>query len=425
MRVLIIGAGIGGLCLAHGLRRAGIDVEVLERTGAGTPGLAGYGIHINANGGRALRECLPEENWARFKAIAPETTPAVRFSDEHLRTLSLVGTRPGTDPAVVQRRAVNRLDLRDVLLHGLTDDTSGTSGTSGGVVRWNREFARYTHTSDGRVRAHFTDGGHTDGDLLVGADGANSRVRGQYLPHLGRMDTGVLNIAGRVPLTPRVSTRLPAWLIDGSVNNIVPNGPGWMFVSAWHTPIQDAPAGQIVWAYAAARDSYPGNVLEMEPAALRDLVVARTEGWLPDLRALVAGSDPAGVTALRLRCMPALAPWPAGDVTLLGDAIHNMTPMAGVGANTALRDALTLCRVLEDAGTRRSGLLKAVSAYEREMRGYANHALGLSLRNARNAASEARLPRIAFRAALRVAELVPPVKRVMFADHHAVAAGRR
>jgi 2-polyprenyl-6-methoxyphenol hydroxylase-like FAD-dependent oxidoreductase len=84
-----------------------------------------------------------------------------------------------------------------------------------------------------------------------------------------------------------------------------------------------------------------------------------------------------------------------------------MTPMAGIGANTALRDADTLRRALLAPGP----LVEQVGRYEEQMRGYAKRALALSTRNA---AAPARLPRLAFRTVLRVAEAVPPVKRRLF-----------
>jgi 2-polyprenyl-6-methoxyphenol hydroxylase-like FAD-dependent oxidoreductase len=73
--------------------------------------------------------------------------------------------------------------------------------------------------------------------------------------------------------------------------------------------------------------------------------------------------------------MPNLKPWKSSNVTLLGDAIHNMTPMAGMGANTALRDAEVLTRCLIDVTAGRLELVNAVRLYEAEMRAYANGAL--------------------------------------------------
>ncbi len=88
-----------------------------------------------------------------------------------------------------------------------------------------------------------------------------------------------------------------------------------------------------------------------------------------------------------------------GAVTLLGDAIHNMTPMGGIGANTALRDADLLRRTLtavRDGATQ----IPAVHDYEQQMLNYGFAAVKLSLRNARGAASTNPLARAAFRGAL-------------------------
>jgi 2-polyprenyl-6-methoxyphenol hydroxylase-like FAD-dependent oxidoreductase len=99
MRALIIGAGLGGLCLAHGLRRAGIDTDIYERGAADTPNPATYGIHINTDGARALRDCLPPDNWARFDAAAGQAHDTVRFLDQHLNTLTRNDNPRPTNPS--------------------------------------------------------------------------------------------------------------------------------------------------------------------------------------------------------------------------------------------------------------------------------------------------------------------------------------
>jgi 2-polyprenyl-6-methoxyphenol hydroxylase-like FAD-dependent oxidoreductase len=126
----------------------------------------------------------------------------------------------------------------------------------------------------------------------------------------------------------------------------------------------------------------------------------------------VRSSIPHSVAPVSLRSMSTLQSWQPSPVTLLGDAIHNMTPMAGIGANTALRDADELRRALSDAGP--ESPLERVGRYEERMRGYANEALALSTRNARNAASTRRLPRLAFRTLLKLTDVAPPVKRAVF-----------
>jgi 2-polyprenyl-6-methoxyphenol hydroxylase-like FAD-dependent oxidoreductase len=243
---------------------------------------------------------------------------------------------------------------------------------------------------------------------------------------VNRQELGILNIAGRVPVTAELAARLPDTLTDGSVNNIVPAGPGWMFAATWRidpgaTPAAANPATYfLVWAWAAGRQSYPADIDSRTPAQLRDLVIERVARWSPAVRHLIAVTDPATVAPVSLRTMPQLTAWAPSAVTLLGDAIHNMTPMAGIGANTALRDADQLRRALLAPGP--GDVTARVGAYEEQMRGYANQALALSARNARNAASPARLPRIAFRSALRIAETLPAAKRRMFRASPAPAA---
>jgi len=232
MKVLIVGAGMGGLCLAHGLRGVGIDVEVFERNTESVDGLPGFGIHLNRHGYGALRDCLPEENWKMFDTTAGDAGTLTRFYDEQLNVLAVHDdsqSADGSRRSVGGRRSIGRIELRKILLHGLTRETHGVED----VVRWGKKFIGYEHTNDNRVRAHYEDGSHAVGDLLIGADGSNSRVRGQYLPDLRRIDLGVLNIAGRYPLTPERALTLPADLIDGSPNSIVSPRSDWMFVSVW------------------------------------------------------------------------------------------------------------------------------------------------------------------------------------------------
>jgi salicylate hydroxylase len=112
-----------------------------------------------------------------------------------------------------------------------------------------------------------------------------------------------------------------------------------------------------------------------------------------------------------MRSMAPVKPWPTTNVTLLGDAIHNMTPMAGIGANTALRDASLLCSTLTAVARGSSPLLPSLRKYEAEMLGYGFAAVRLSLRNARQATSGNRLARSAFRTVLRTANAVGPMKR--------------
>jgi 2-polyprenyl-6-methoxyphenol hydroxylase-like FAD-dependent oxidoreductase len=347
-------------------------------------------------------------------AAAVPAPDVVRFQDHQLRPLLTVDLdQHAKDDPVTHRRAVSRDALREALLHGLDDDGADA------VVHWGREFVDYQRLDGGRNDVRFADGSTVRADLVVGADGANSRVRAQRLPDLDRVDMGILNVAGRTPLTPSLMRALTPSLIDGSVNNIVPAGPGWMFVSLWAAGSTAPEAGEkarmIVWAWAADRKSYPDDVDGWDGTQLRRLVATKIDRWAPGLRAMVDASAPDSVAPVALRSMSQLPSWTPTNVTVIGDAIHNMTPMAGIGANTALRDADALRRQLTDRHT--TPLSTRVGNYESAMRTYANAALARSTRNAQNAATTSQVTRTLFRALLRTAAATPPLTRVMFGPH--------
>jgi 2-polyprenyl-6-methoxyphenol hydroxylase-like FAD-dependent oxidoreductase len=411
MRIVIIGAGLGGLTLLHGLRASGFDARLFERSEQEGAQPASYGIHLNSDGLRALHACLPAENWALIDRAGVPAPNIIRFWDPRRGVLSEIDKRfpeHATDP-ISKRRAISRGRLRAALLHGTGENSAGEP-----LVNWGKRFVRYEERGT-TVRAYFEDGTHADGDLLIGADGANSRVRSQRLPDVARKELGIVNIAGRVPLAGLVAHALPTELTDGGINNVVPSGTGWMFLSTWDTgdpDIADVSKGAtryVIWAWAAARDSYPGDLDGLDGAALQQLVIARTHTWSDPLRTLVATTDSSTITTVPLRSMPQLPDWSSSRVTLLGDAIHNMTPMAGIGANTALRDADELRRaLLNNTGDR------GVAVYEQAMREYANQALALSTRNANNAALASPFARAAFRGLLRACTVVPALRRRMF-----------
>ncbi|MEU1586839.1 FAD-dependent monooxygenase [Micromonospora sp. NPDC005710] len=412
MRVLIIGAGLGGLTLLHGLRRAGIDARVFERSAHQARQPASYGIHLNADGLHALHACLPDENWKMIDAAGIPVPMIIRFHDPHRGVLATIDKRfpaDTTDP-VTKRRAVSRGKLHEALLHNTHTDVGVEP-----LVHWDKKFTHYElHT--GGVRAYFADGSHTDGDILVGADGSNSLVRHQRLPGLQRQDLGIVNIAGRVPLAGAVAAALPADLTDGGINNVVPARNGWMFLSTWptgdpdNTDVSNGAAEYVVWAWAGSRDSYPDGVEKLDGTHLKRLVSERVQDWTTPLRTMVDATDATTITTVPLRTMPQLSEWAPSRVTLLGDAIHNMTPMAGIGANTALRDAEHLCHALTTA----VDPVGAIGVYETAMRHAANQALALSTRNATNAALAGPTNRTMFRTLLRASAAIPALRRKVF-----------
>src|SRR5512133_1808503 len=414
--VMIIGGGIGGLCLVQGLRRAGIDATVYERSLARADWLQGYRIHINPHGSRALHECLQTASWQAFLDTVSTSGGGFGFTTEQLRDLLRFRgdeiAAAGTDPAD-RHYGVSRISLRQVLLSGMDD-----------AVRLGKTFESYEVLPDGRVTAHFADGTSATADLLIGADGANSRVRQQLLPHAERTDTGIVAVAGKHQLTEESLAALPT-VLTTDANMVIPAERGFLFTAVWQHDRRRVSAGSNLpsgflldntadytfWAYADAAGQFPAGVGELSGEGLTGLILDKTAGWAPGLRNLISGSDPTTVNVVRVRSASPVGAWPTGPVTLLGDAIHNMTPMGGIGANTALRDADLLRRQLIAVSRNELQLIPAIHSYELQMLDYGFAAVKRSLRNARQAGSANRLGRLMFRGGLRTISALPPLRR--------------
>ncbi|MGW2770590.1 FAD-dependent oxidoreductase [Streptomyces sp. NPDC001275] len=208
-RIIVIGGGIGGLCLGQGLRRAGIDVAVYERDTTPDARLQGYRLNIEPVGSRALQACLPEDLWHTLIATSGDPSRGMGVFTERLHELMREDDVLAPDPAEATH-AVSRITLRRLLLHGLDD-----------IVEFDKEFVGYEQLPDGRVVASFADGSTATGDLLVGADGSRSRVRRQFLPDARTTDAPGVGIGGKLPLTEANLAWLPPELLSGK-NMILP-----------------------------------------------------------------------------------------------------------------------------------------------------------------------------------------------------------
>lgn len=420
LSVAVIGGGIGGLALAQGLRRADVDVAVYERDGTPTDRMQGYRVHINRAGSRALHACLPPHLFDAFvaTAAAPNPQAGIGMYDHRMRELIWfdAGDDATIDP-VDSVKSVSRVTLRQVLLAGLDD-----------VVHFEKTFTGYRVNPDTTVNAHFADGTTATADVLVGADGGNSAVRQQYLPDAARIDTGVAAIQGKVWLTDAIRAHLPARLADGPAAVFGPGGYG-MFIAVHEFPplagnltgiLGPEAARQrdyLMWGLLARRAKFPADVNQLDETALLDLAAEHIAGWHTAVRDLVAASDPDTVLLTAIRTATEIGAWPASTVTMLGDAIHSMPPTAGVGANTALRDAQLLTANLSHAAGGRMPLLAAIADYETQMRHYGFSAVRASMANLRRQQrTESPVGLTAMKLVFRLLNAIPAAKRRALAE---------
>jgi len=108
--------------------------------------------------------------------------------------------------------------------------------------------------------------------------------------------------------------------------------------------------------------NFPANPASVGGQDAKAAVLAQMHDWHPALRWLVQTADASTTTAFAVKASVPIQPWATQKVTLLGDALHNMTPFRGIGANTALRDTMTLRRALVAVSLGEADLIEALAA---------------------------------------------------------------
>ncbi|MBX5480692.1 MAG: FAD-dependent monooxygenase [Myxococcaceae bacterium] len=330
-RVLIAGAGIGGLTLAAALRRHGFDVQVFEK--ARKLEALGAGIVLAANALWAIQ---------RLGFYEEVCSAGLRLSGGDVRTWKGC-VLSGSDFEDLERElgvfvlAYHRADLHEALLRCAGAD----------CVRLGTSVESFDQDDDG-VRVLLGDGTQVDGDLLVGADGLHSRVRSAWRGREAPCYSGYTSWRGVAPAEAALhpSRSSESWG-PGKRFGIVPLSRGrvyWFAVENAPAGGSDGPAGP----KPHLREAFGGW---HEPIAQLHEPIAQLIDATPEeaiVRTDIVDRDP-------------IDRWGEGRVTLLGDAAHPMTPNMGQGACQAVEDAFVLTQEL----TRPSvSVAQALRAYE-------------------------------------------------------------
>ncbi|MET0693866.1 MAG: FAD-dependent monooxygenase [Propionibacteriaceae bacterium] len=378
MRVVVVGAGIGGLVLAQGLMRAGHEVLVLERD-EGPAVTGGYRLHLDARACAVLRQVLDPDVWAAVQASGAGRSAFRRFTmtDRRLRVLAVECQDPGEEVLMIGRVA-----LRTLLTSGLGDR-----------VRWGVPVSSVAMGAT-TATATLADGSTVDADLVVGADGPRSVVARTLAGRALVTSVGVGGIAGRTPLDDYTRSLLPELLSEGPLLAFSPAGVV-VFLTV-HDPsnarvvdpelvgavraVTEPPA--LVWGVNAADQMLPTRAGSGGGAALVRAATELLQGWHPKVRALVAAADPSSVASYSFYAPDPsadLMPWPAGRLVALGDAVHAVPPTGGQGATTAIRDAGHLIARLRQVTAGELTLGSALASFQRDVAAYAPAAVSESL----------------------------------------------
>lgn len=323
-KVLIVGAGIGGLTAAIALHAKGIDVEVYEAA----PQLpaSGTGLGLASNATKVLH-ALGIDLGSGECGCALERFELRTARGKLIRALPIQAiTAELGDPIV----SVHRGDLMRVLLDA-ADDTP---------IRFRAEIVDF-EAGDRGVRAKCADGAGVQADVLIGADGIRSTVRSKVAGVASPVECGYV-----------------CWLATAGFAHprVVPGYAGHYWGKGQRFGLIDISGGRVYWwgtknmPVAQARDWRGGKAG----------ILAAFDGWAPEILEVIEGTPDHVIVSVPAQDRPFLEQWGSGPVSLLGDAAHPMQTSLSQGAGAAVEDGY----VLAEAIARVSDPVAALRKYE-------------------------------------------------------------
>ena len=320
-RVMIVGAGIGGLTAAVALERAGRDVVVFERMDSLKE--VGAGFTMNSNAVTAIRDLDLD------KQVEEQGAELNRFV-HHKRDGKVLAEWPTgqiSENVGAPIVGIGRPDVQRLLAGSLQNVE----------IHYGHDFQGLEQNADG-VTASFANGAEERGAALIGADGSASTVRGVF-DRTERRYSGYTTWLAFADFTDFPEATHAQWYGKQTILGAHPIGQGRTY---WY----------------AGLTSPPGGHDEDRKKAVLDIF----GDWAHPLPALLQATDPGNIARSDIYDLPRRESWGEGRVTLLGDAAHPMVPALGQGACQAIEDGVVLGRILGPAEDDAA----ALTAYERK-----------------------------------------------------------
>ncbi|PZV06471.1 MAG: monooxygenase [Leptolyngbya sp.] len=325
LKVVIIGAGIGGLTTGIAMRQAGYQVEIYDRAQELRP--AGAGISLWSNGVKVLNRLGLGEKLA---AIGGEMN-AMEYRSHTDELLSYVDLHPLFEQVGQRPYPVARTDLQTMLLEAFGPED----------VHLGR-LCTAVEQDEHSATAIFKNGERVSSDLVVGADGIHSAVRAHVVGQVDRRYARYVNWNGLVKADPELCDP-NLWVLyvgDSKRASMMPVG-GDRFYFFFGAPMVEG--------------------THVEPTHRRDELAKIFQGWPQPVQKLIQALDPEQTNRLEIGDIDPLEHLVKGRIALLGDSAHATTPTLGQGGCQAIEDAEVLTRYLH---TTNIGVADALKRYE-------------------------------------------------------------
>jgi 2-polyprenyl-6-methoxyphenol hydroxylase-like FAD-dependent oxidoreductase len=350
--IAIIGAGLGGLTLARVMHTNGITAAVYDLDASRAARTQGGMLDIHEESGQAALRAAGR--YDEFRALVLPGGETTRVMDKNA-TLLLEDTDDGDGT----RPEVDRGQLRDLLLDSLPE----------GTVVWGAKATGARSLGDGRHEVSLADGTSFTTDLLVGADGAWSKVRSLVSDAEPRY-CGMSFVEAEL-LDADLRHPDAAAVVGGGMLFALGAGKGFL-------AHREPGGGLHIYAALTVAETWRSGIDFTDTDAAKKAVLAQFPDWDSGLRSLLADAD-GPLVPRAIHALPVGHRWDrVPGVTLLGDAAHVMSPFAGEGANLAMIDAADLGEAI---AAHPGDIETALAVYERKLFPRAENAAAESATN--------------------------------------------
>lgn len=350
--IAIIGAGLAGLTLARTLHRHGIEATIYEAELSPTARTQGGLLDIHAHNGQlALKAAGLYDAFLRL--VRPGEDAKRVVNKEGAILLDEAGNR------ATRRPEVDRGELRAMLIASLPD----------AAIRWDHKVTHLAQTADGRHDVSFANGTRATVDLLVGADGAWSRIR-PLLSDSRPVYSGTCFI--EIAFAAE-DTRYAESVAAIGAGTLIAAAPGKGIIA--HRNADGSVAGYVA---LNEHEAWIRSIDFSNTRAGLDVIARQFAGWAPHLVSFITGSiaDP---MIRPIYALPVGHEWQRKTgLTLVGDAAHLMSPFAGEGANLAMYDGAELAQSIIDSP---DDIEAALSSYEEALFARSREAARMSAQN--------------------------------------------